>query len=69
MIDERDLNPAFVILEDLGGWPVADEKWDKSHFDLIDLLASLRLYNNKILIDQWVGPDDKNSDAYIIQVS
>ncbi|XP_060595469.1 neprilysin-4-like [Ruditapes philippinarum] len=68
LIDDRDLAPAFVVLEDLGGWPVADKEWDKNKFDLIDLLAKLRLYNNKILIDQWVGPDDKNSDDYIIQL-
>lgn len=32
-------------------------------------MAKLRLYNNDILISEWVGPDIKNSDEYVIQVS
>ncbi|WAR15723.1 NEP4-like protein [Mya arenaria] len=69
LIDERDLNPALDFLDELGGWPVAEgEDWREDEFDLIELLAKLRLYNNKILLDQWVGSDDKNSERYIIQV-
>lgn len=33
------------------------------------LLGEIRgTYNEGILIEQWVGPDDKNSSANIIQV-
>lgn len=67
VIDERDLKPAFDLLQELGGWPVIG-MWQEDTFDLIELLATLRLYNNKILVDQWVGPDDKNSDVNIIQL-
>ncbi|XP_052213119.1 neprilysin-1-like isoform X1 [Dreissena polymorpha] len=69
MIDQRDLGPAIALINDLGGWPVTmGTNWRNEDFDLIGLLAKLRLYNNKLLIDQWVGPDDKNSDIYVIQL-
>lgn len=44
------------------------DHWNGENFDLIDLLAKLRLYNNKILIEQWVGTDDKNSEENVLQV-
>lgn len=31
-------------------------------------MAQLKLFNNDILIAEWVGPDIQNSDEYIIQV-
>ena len=69
MIDDRDLKPAMALLDDLGGWPVTEgDNWKDNNFDLIDLLARLRLYNNKILIEQWVGTDDKNSEQNVLQV-
>ena len=68
MIDERDLDPVYVLVEELGGWPITGSQWKEEEFDLIDLLVKLRLYNNKILLDQWVGPDDKNSEVNIVQV-
>lgn len=43
--------------------------WDQSKFDWIEITAKLRLYNNDILISEWVGPDIKNSDEYVIQVN
>jgi hypothetical protein len=43
--------------------------WDSSQFDWLLLMAQLRLYNNDILISEWVGPDIKNSNEYVIQVS
>ena len=33
------------------------------------MTAQLRLYNNDVLITEWVGPDIKNSDKYVIQVT
>ncbi|KAL4221419.1 Membrane metallo-endopeptidase-like 1 [Mactra antiquata] len=67
-INELDLKPAHDLLKALGGWPVSDKDWKVEDFDLIDLLTRLRLYNNKILVDQWVGPDDKNSNVNIISL-
>lgn len=45
-----------------------DPAWDEDNFDVTDLMAKLRLYNNRVLINQWVSSDDKNSDVNIIQV-
>ena len=62
------MDPVYSLLEELGGWPITGSQWKEEEFDLIDLMVKLRLYNNKILLDQWVGPDDKNSEVNIVQV-
>lgn len=61
--------PLLELLEELGGWPIIQVEWNESNFDWVELMANLRLYNNDILIAEWVGYDLKNSDEYIIQVS
>ncbi|XP_022344016.2 neprilysin-like [Crassostrea virginica] len=71
MIDERGLDPVTTFLEELGGWPVTytqSKQWEPSKFNFIELLVKLKLYNNKIFVDQWVSADDKNSDVNIIQL-
>lgn len=70
LINERGLEPAFNLLNELGGWPVTERepKWSEDSFNLIDLMIKLRFYNNKILVDQWVSADDKNSEVNIIQI-
>ncbi|KAL3861161.1 hypothetical protein ACJMK2_007226, partial [Sinanodonta woodiana] len=69
LIEQRGLEPVITLLDELGGWPVVGNgAWKEEEFDLIDLLVKLRLYNNKLLIDQWVGADDKNSDVNVIQL-
>ncbi|OWF36277.1 neprilysin-like [Mizuhopecten yessoensis] len=69
LIEERGIEPAIHLIEELGGWPVTfvNGTWPEETFDLTGLLIKLRLYNNKILVDQWVSADDKNSDVHIIQ--
>ena len=52
----------------LGGWPILTPEWDPSQFDFTLLMAQLRLYNQKLLISEFVAPDIKNSDEFIIQV-
>lgn len=69
VLEERGARPLLELLEKLGGWPVLMDNWDQSEFDWIWLMAQLRLYNNDVLISEWVGPDIKNSDEYIIQVN
>ncbi|XP_061163331.1 neprilysin-like [Saccostrea echinata] len=71
MIEERGLGPVNKFLEELGGWPVTfntSQQWDESKFKFTELLVKLKLYNNKIFVDQWVSADDKNSDVNIIQL-
>lgn len=68
ILQQRAELPLLELLEQLGGWPMLQPDWDSSQFDWVLLMAQLRLYNNDILISEWVGPDIKNSDEYIIQV-
>lgn len=60
--------PLTQLLDELGGWPILRPGWDPEKFDWLLLVAQLRLYNNDILISEWVAPDIKNSDQYVIQV-
>ena len=53
----------------LGRWPVIDKKWTEKKFILENVLGDMRgKYNAPILLDVWIGPDDKNSSVNIIQV-
>ncbi|XP_014211901.1 neprilysin-4-like isoform X2 [Copidosoma floridanum] len=67
ILEKRGERPLLELLDELGGWPILRPDWDSESFDWITLAAQLRLYNNDILIAEWVGPDTKNSDEYIIQ--
>lgn len=67
VLNKRGIEPLLKLLRSLGGWPVLDDNWNASAFDWIKLAGELRLYNNDVFIMQWVGPDIKNSDEYIIQ--
>ncbi|KAF5284505.1 hypothetical protein FQR65_LT13521 [Abscondita terminalis] len=67
LINRRGGKPLLKLLKQLGGWPIVDTEWDETHFDWLHLVAQLRLYNNDVLISEWVGPDIKNSDEYVIQ--
>lgn len=56
ILEERSLEPLYRLLKILGGWPVLDgDKWNASNFDWLELAANLRLYNNDVLINQWVA--------------
>lgn len=68
ILNKRADTPLKKLLERLGGWPVIETNWDYSKFDFIKLIGRLRLYNNDILISEWIGPDIKNSEEYIIQI-
>lgn len=69
LLEARGVAPLVELLRKLGGWPVLDPAgWDDRGFDWLHLVAQLRLYNNDILISEWVGPDVKNSDQYVIQL-
>ncbi|KAK7093251.1 neprilysin-1-like [Littorina saxatilis] len=68
-IDEQGLAPIEELLAELGGWPVVlGAGWKGEKVDVMDLMVQLRHYNNKILIEQWVSADDKNSGVNIIQL-
>ncbi|GBP37188.1 Neprilysin-4 [Eumeta japonica] len=67
ILKKRGHQPLLDLLSLLGGWPILDLNWNSTAFNWIDLMAKLRLYNNDILISEWVGPDIKNSDEFVIQ--
>jgi hypothetical protein len=61
--------PLRDVLASLGGWPVTQPNWEPPDFSVETLLGRLRgEFNEGVLIEQWVGPDDKNSSANILQV-
>lgn len=68
-IEKRGLEPLHTVLKRIGegGWPLLDPNWTESQFNWLELIAKLRLYNNDILIAEWVSPDMKNSEQNIIQ--
>lgn len=67
ILDKRGHQPLLDLLNLFGGWPIINPSWDSTNFDWLELMAKLRLYNNDILISEWVGPDIKNSDEFVIQ--
>jgi len=69
LIDDRGHEPLTDLLTELGGWPVLDPNWDESKFDLETVVAKLRLYGSRALVNMWVGVDDRHSDVHVIAVS
>ncbi|XP_039493005.1 neprilysin-4 isoform X1 [Drosophila santomea] len=67
VLAKRGLEPLHTLIRELGGWPVLESQWSDSHFNWQVLAATLRRYNNDILIVQWVGADIKNSEENIVQ--
>ncbi|XP_026469709.1 neprilysin-4-like [Ctenocephalides felis] len=67
VLKRRGNSPLLDLLDKLGGWPAINPNWNEKGFDWLQLTAQLRMYNNDILIAEWVGPDIKNSDEYVIQ--
>ncbi|KAM3959234.1 LOW QUALITY PROTEIN: neprilysin-4-like [Aphomia sociella] len=67
ILQKRGHKPLLDLLDLLGGWPILNPDWNDTNFDWLELMAKLRLYNNDILISEWVGPDIKNSDEFVIQ--
>ncbi|KAK7026487.1 Membrane metallo-endopeptidase-like 1, partial [Halocaridina rubra] len=68
-IEETNDEPLKEILNGLGGWPVTQGNWTPPEFSVETLIGRLRgELNQGILIDQWVGPDDKNSSVNVIQL-
>ena len=67
-IEEVSDMPLLNVIEKLGGWPVTDPNWDETKaIDLETLVAVIkRNFTLGVLIEEWVGPDDRNSEKHII---
>lgn len=57
------------MLERLGGWPVTKTDWQPPSFSVEALLGRLRgEFGEPVLMDMFVGADDKNSSVHILQL-
>ncbi|XP_030763667.1 neprilysin-4-like [Sitophilus oryzae] len=68
LILERGNEPLLKILKELDGWPILSSKWAEEGFDLFKLLGRLRLLNNDVILSQWIGPDIKRANQYIVHI-
>ncbi|CAD6235836.1 GSCOCG00008006001-RA-CDS [Cotesia congregata] len=63
--------PLKETLRNLGGWPVVEgTNWEPpKNLPIEILLGRIRgEFNEGVLVEHWVGPDDKNSSANILQL-
>ncbi|KFV14722.1 Neprilysin [Tauraco erythrolophus] len=71
-IDGRGGRPLISLLPNVSDWPVATTNWDSSYgtaWTAETAIAQLNSrYGKKVLINFFVGIDDKNSTAHIIHV-
>ncbi|EDW86306.2 uncharacterized protein Dwil_GK15832 [Drosophila willistoni] len=58
------------VLKQLGGWPVIERHWQPpANLSIEKLMGQLRLiYSESVLIELYVGADDKNSSVNILQM-
>ncbi|GAB1289319.1 Membrane metallo-endopeptidase-like 1 [Apodemus speciosus] len=80
VIEKRDSEPLLKVLNMVGGWPVAMDKWNetvvpqspKSHslkWELERQLAVLNSqFNRRVLIDLFIWNDDQNSSRHVIYI-
>lgn len=61
--------PFRDILKQLGGWPVTETDWKPPTFSIEYLLGHLRgEFSESVLLEVYVGADDKNSSVNILQI-
>ncbi|EGW13169.1 Membrane metallo-endopeptidase-like 1 [Cricetulus griseus] len=72
VIEKRDSQPLLDILDVVGGWPVAMEKWTETmgpRWELERQLAVLNSqFNRRVLIDLFIWNDDQNSSRHVIYI-
>lgn len=71
-IDTRGGRPLLKVLPDIYEWPVATEDWEQAYgtsWTAEKAIAQLNAkYGKKVIINFFVGTDDKNSSNYIIHI-
>ena len=63
-------DPLRAAIQQLGGWPVTflEEVWSAPP-SLEKIVAHIRRkFNTGVLVDLWVGPDDRDSDKHVVQI-
>ena len=71
-IEIIDDEPLREVIETLGGWPVATPGWDENNESVPSLEKLLAMLKRKftlgVLLEEWIGPDDRHSEDNVIQV-
>lgn len=68
-IREKGTSRIANLIEELGGWPVTNGRSWVSELSPETVIGLIRAkLNMGMLLELWVGPDDKNSSNNIIQV-
>ncbi|XP_055471109.1 membrane metallo-endopeptidase-like 1 isoform X2 [Psammomys obesus] len=72
VIEKRDSGPLLRILDMIGGWPVAMDKWNETvglTWELERQLAVLNSqFNKRVLIDLFIWNDDQNASRHVIYI-
>ncbi|XP_034358872.1 membrane metallo-endopeptidase-like 1 isoform X1 [Arvicanthis niloticus] len=72
VIEKRDSEPLLNVLNIVGGWPVAMDKWNETvgpKWELERQLAVLNSqFNKRVLIDLFIWNDDQNSSQHVIYI-
>uniref|UniRef100_A0ABK0KZM8 Membrane metallo-endopeptidase-like 1 n=1 Tax=Rattus norvegicus TaxID=10116 RepID=A0ABK0KZM8_RAT len=72
VIEKRDSEPLLNVLDMIGGWPVAMDKWNETmgpKWELERQLAVLNSqFNRRVLIDLFIWNDDQNSSRHVIYI-
>ena len=60
------------VIETLGGWPVTTPGWNENNENVPSLEKLIAMLKRKftlgVLLEEWIGPDDKHSEDNVIQV-
>ncbi|XP_053165576.1 neprilysin [Hemicordylus capensis] len=71
-IDSREGKPLIDILPSISEWPVASDNWDHTYgvsWTAEKTIAQLNSqYGKRVIINVYVGTDDKNSSRHIIHI-
>lgn len=67
-IEDRGLEPIERLHELFGKWPMLQNNWNATGFDLIDLMISVRRYGTSVLVYHTVSTDLKNSTVRKLEV-
>ncbi|XP_078420460.1 neprilysin-like [Cetorhinus maximus] len=71
-IESKGGAPLINMLTGMFEWPVATDNWDKEHAENWTLEAIVgkmtSTFGKRVIIDFFVGTDDKNSNVYIIHI-
>ena len=69
-IEEASDTPLREVVAKLGGWPVAEASWSEAGAPPLEHVVGLikRNFTIGVLIEEWIGPDDKNSKSNIVQI-